>query len=211
MSMIDAITNDVELKNFKHSEFASQETNCYEASLYYKGKRIAVVSNDGHGGCDNQHIEDGEGYAALEAALHKANNPADNEAKANEIRRRIWRVMEMGDEGYCKNDTQHPDELLCSDPHYTDLLDLGWLTYSVESVCGELTLFNLLRKDYKRLISKRVVYLEDNQIFQTNTCKRPKDTLPKWIDHVREENPSRTILNTLPEKEALEIFRNFAA
>ena len=43
----------IELKGFKHSEFASHETHCYEASVYFNGKRIGVVSNDGQGGSDN--------------------------------------------------------------------------------------------------------------------------------------------------------------
>jgi hypothetical protein len=42
----------IELKNIKHSEFASQETNCYEASLYVDGQLWGKVSNDGWGGCD---------------------------------------------------------------------------------------------------------------------------------------------------------------
>ena len=45
----------IELKNIKHSEFASQETHCYEATLYIDGKRVAIVGNDGHGGCDYTH------------------------------------------------------------------------------------------------------------------------------------------------------------
>ncbi len=48
-----------ELKNVKYAEFASEETSCYEASLYMDGKKIAVVSNDGHGGCDMQHPVNG--------------------------------------------------------------------------------------------------------------------------------------------------------
>lgn len=48
----------LELKNIKVSEFASQETYCYQASLYLNGRRIATVSNDGHGGCDYQHFVD---------------------------------------------------------------------------------------------------------------------------------------------------------
>lgn len=44
----------IELKNIKHAEFASQETYCYEATLYVDGKRFAKVSNQGHGGCDMQ-------------------------------------------------------------------------------------------------------------------------------------------------------------
>lgn len=42
----------IELKNLKYAEFASQETHCFEASLYVDGKRIGVVANDGQGGCN---------------------------------------------------------------------------------------------------------------------------------------------------------------
>jgi hypothetical protein len=40
----------IELKNVKHSDFASRETNCFEASVYIDGKRAGNVSNDGRGG-----------------------------------------------------------------------------------------------------------------------------------------------------------------
>mgnify|MGYP003120547717 CR=1 FL=1 len=43
----------VELKAFKHSAFASQETHCYEATVYFNGKRVGGVSNQGHGGSDS--------------------------------------------------------------------------------------------------------------------------------------------------------------
>lgn len=39
------------LKAVKYSAFASQETNCFEAKLFYKGKACAIAKNDGHGGC----------------------------------------------------------------------------------------------------------------------------------------------------------------
>ncbi len=38
------------LKNVKHSEFASQETNCFEATVYADGKPMFIASNDGQGG-----------------------------------------------------------------------------------------------------------------------------------------------------------------
>ena len=44
----------IELKNIKFAEFASQETACYQGTLYVDGKRFANVSNEGHGGCDSQ-------------------------------------------------------------------------------------------------------------------------------------------------------------
>jgi hypothetical protein len=43
---------NITLKNVKFSEFASQETNCFEATVYIDGKRAGTVSNDGQGGCN---------------------------------------------------------------------------------------------------------------------------------------------------------------
>ena len=45
----------LELKNIKHTAWASEETHCYQASLYVNGKPVAIVSNDGHGGCDRDY------------------------------------------------------------------------------------------------------------------------------------------------------------
>ena len=42
----------VELKNLKHAEFASHETNCFEATVWLNGKRAFFASNDGRGGAD---------------------------------------------------------------------------------------------------------------------------------------------------------------
>ena len=40
----------IELKNVKHSAFASQETQCFECSIYINGKRFGTARNSGHGG-----------------------------------------------------------------------------------------------------------------------------------------------------------------
>lgn len=45
----------LELKSFKYSAFASHETDCFEATLYLDGKRLAIVSNSGQGGCTEVH------------------------------------------------------------------------------------------------------------------------------------------------------------
>jgi len=42
----------VELKSLKHSEFASRETNCFEATVWLNGKRAFYARNDGNGGAD---------------------------------------------------------------------------------------------------------------------------------------------------------------
>lgn len=45
----------VTLKNLKHSEFASHETHCFEATVYVDGKKLGIVSNDGQGGPNCYH------------------------------------------------------------------------------------------------------------------------------------------------------------
>ena len=49
----------IELKNIKHTAWASEETHCYQATLYVNGEKWGQVSNDGHGGCDRFYGENG--------------------------------------------------------------------------------------------------------------------------------------------------------
>ena len=42
----------IEIKNVRHSELASEETHCFQASVYIDGKRRGTVENDGWGGPD---------------------------------------------------------------------------------------------------------------------------------------------------------------
>lgn len=67
------------VKNVKVAEFASEETLCFEASLYVNGKRAAVVSNDGHGGSHSYHVIDRAAFAQAEAAAAGADLPFDFE------------------------------------------------------------------------------------------------------------------------------------
>jgi hypothetical protein len=45
----------IELKNLKHMESLSEETNCFTATVYIDGKRAGEASNRGHGGCNEYH------------------------------------------------------------------------------------------------------------------------------------------------------------
>ena len=44
----------LEVKNISHYARGSEETPCYNATVYINGKKAIEVSNDGHGGCDRQ-------------------------------------------------------------------------------------------------------------------------------------------------------------
>lgn len=55
----------IELRNIKHTAWASEETHCYQASLYVDGERWGIVSNQGYGGCDDFHGEGGRDYGDI--------------------------------------------------------------------------------------------------------------------------------------------------
>ena len=48
---------NITLKNIKHYESMSEETYCFEASLYVDGKRVGRVSNRGTGGCHDYDFD----------------------------------------------------------------------------------------------------------------------------------------------------------
>jgi len=61
--------NRIQLKNIKYAAFASEETHCYEASVYFDGKKVGTVSNDGHGGGDYEYPTDKAAWAKLNAYI----------------------------------------------------------------------------------------------------------------------------------------------
>lgn len=48
-----AAKHKIELRNIQFAAFASEETNCFSATIYMGGVKVGSVSNDGHGGCDH--------------------------------------------------------------------------------------------------------------------------------------------------------------
>jgi len=61
---------NITLKNIKHAAFASEETHCFDATVYVDGKRAFRVSNQGHGGSDmyyplNDKKTNGDVYAQV--------------------------------------------------------------------------------------------------------------------------------------------------
>lgn len=57
----------IELKAIKVLSSMSQETNCYEATLYVDGVKWGDVGNAGHGGCDDLHLVPGRTWDEVKA------------------------------------------------------------------------------------------------------------------------------------------------
>lgn len=56
----------ITLKGIKHAEFASEETYCYSATVYFDGKRVGTVRNHGHGGADYETVTDRDGWRKMQ-------------------------------------------------------------------------------------------------------------------------------------------------
>lgn len=80
--MTTQIKPTIELRGIKVLLSMSEETNCYEATLYVDGQKWARVGNAGHGGCDDVHPiapRTWEDIKALEARIAATFDPLPNE------------------------------------------------------------------------------------------------------------------------------------
>jgi len=56
----------IELKNIKHSQWGSEETQCFQANIYLNGKLVGFCSNDGKGGCTSYNRVAGISYDVIQ-------------------------------------------------------------------------------------------------------------------------------------------------
>lgn len=89
----------IELKNIKHSDFASHETYCYEATLYFNGKKFASVGNDGQGGSDYFHPYN---YDDMPTSWNELNDRCKNEIP-KEVSEYFPEGLEISLEHWCND------------------------------------------------------------------------------------------------------------
>lgn len=130
---------ELELKNIKHSEFASQETNCYQGVVYLDGKPFAIVSNQGHGGCDYQDPDE---------RWLKANERGTFQAEITKVNAHLasTKPIESGERADGSTWT---------------------IKYDLESWCSEQITKWLVTKDFKKII-KKVAMLDDGKLYTLN-------------------------------------------
>jgi hypothetical protein len=98
------MTIKLTVKNYKHCEWASEETDCFTASLYLDGKRIGTAENSGHGGCDFYHFTTPANKAAFEAYAEEwANSDEVQNDPAHQINGKCYAGAESLVAEACKN------------------------------------------------------------------------------------------------------------
>lgn len=171
----------IAIKNLKHAEFASYETNCYQATVWVDGKRAFTASNEGHGGADY--------YEPLHA---KGKDPSQARSEFNAVMEKV--------EAHCATLPKWGSEFGGEDNN----------DVTPEILINNLIHKKLLEKDLKKLLKSRVLMLDKDEhgelkIFEVkykgvSAIKKPH------VDEVGLIHPSAIILNNLAFDEALEIY-----
>lgn len=200
------------IKNLKHHEKLSEETYCFTCSLYLDGKKVAEVSNRGHGGCDEVRFISASAEEAVLAAVQHSRSYDSDAEMAREIRRRIETLAAIGDAHYqIFTANPPPDEELLRD-HQNVLTDYPWLDPSLETIVAELVTEELLRRDMLKALRSRVIFKRAGgpELYQTRAFKSKQTTLAQ-AERYRARPGVECILNLMPEAEALAIWREAMA
>ena len=187
----------LELKAIKHCEWQSEETHSYQGKVYVDGKPMIEVSNEGHGGCDNQY--------PIEPFTHKD--------------------VEKVNKWCCDNLPKwHPQD---DNIEIKDGFDKGKsYDTDLEIWCGDQVSKFLVKRDEKRqskglekrlkkLLDSKILYRKNKDIFTMTFKNGSKITQKHLLYFENVYSPQKgydkiadfKVLNTIPFDKALEIYK----
>ena len=172
------MTTLITVKNLKYAAFASEETHCFEATVYVDGKPFCKARNDGHGGCDMYwSIERNEVASILYDQI------AEIDKRIKKERADEWKTHKRGDGSTFESG---PD------------FECG-----VSDAVAEA----LYLKDMKGAFRNNTLFTEQGRkgIFQYKTGAAERE---KMAAYILDKYAGAVILNNLPELEALAIFKS---
>lgn len=187
----------ITLRNVKYAQFASQETACFEATVYVDGRKFCHVHNDGHGGCNfYQPINGGRGGDLDAARLEIARqiNPQvveRYEGKRALVEEKSFEDLETEYEGnYWERGVRYLEEF--------------W-----DGLCGKLLTDSLYERDLRRACAREVIFVKPgvSGLFQIKHRHRVAEATA----HIKQKYPGATILNELPILEAVALYRQHGA
>lgn len=180
----------ITLKNVKHAAFASQETNCFEATVYVDGKSFCKVSNEGHGGPDSYWKDGTASFSLMEQT------------------RRIGGELESN-----AVDTYEEAKAANEGKPFSAFDDGTWINTkqdAFESAVGEALTLHLITKDIKKAIgNKKRMYFKvpTDPVGELRylSCRGAIDVTrrPKMVEQIRKQYPDAIILTGMPVSEII--------
>ena len=200
----------IEIKNLKVAEFASEETTCYEATVYVDGARFCIGSNQGHGGDDSfDAIRPRGGYKTGEEA-GAARRELDADVHKIALRHNPNAIKRWPEGGFpAKNEPWEEDDAKRHAAHDLEMATSDRVTtwQVFEHLVGEALTLALYAKDMKGALSKKWIFQKDPSSSLFEIKRRKGDTADRVLGVLREKTPGVVLLNALPSGEALTIWR----
>ena len=172
------------LKNIKHAEFASQETHCFEATIYLHGKPAIKVENDGRGGADNHYGRKGQSAEDFRESRDAVGKAAMKYVEANDPDHFSWMMKDAED---------LPEEGKVN--YKNHLIQMRALEFAVADILSRI----LVEKSIKRQIKSKIHMVEKRtkDIYQIKV--KPSNEAIEWAKEKYGEK--HIILNDLPFEE----------
>ena len=70
-SSMKPLSDRFSFKSFKHFKSMSEETMCFEAALFFDGKKVGYARNNGHGGCTDVYIDNQDVRELVDAEMKR--------------------------------------------------------------------------------------------------------------------------------------------
>ncbi len=170
----------LEVKNISYYARGSEETPCYNATVYINGKKAIEVSNEGHGGSDRQDTY---------PELHDFHPTKHILTLANE-----WCIKNYG--------TKTHKYISGGEEKSFDIeMDL-------EHVCQDALYDWLDRKVLKKDLNAKFLCQEDKELFAYKKPKHADEDEFKAV--LRNRHPKAKCLNFMAFEDALKLFKEFA-
>lgn len=200
----------ITLKGLKIAKFASEETLCYEATVYIDGKALCIASNQGHGGDTSfDAIRPRGGYKTGEEA-GAARRKLDAEVHKIALRHNPNAIKKWPEGGF--PDRSEPWEEDDAKRHAAHDLEMAesdrvttWQVF--EHLVDEALTRAEYEKDLKRLLTRRAVFINDaGEISNTKQVPKAHWENGAFLDTMRKKFPDEKLMNDLPFDEALDRF-----
>jgi hypothetical protein len=176
----DMQISKLEVKNISYYARGSEETPCYNATVYINGKKAIEVSNEGHGGSDRQDTY---------PELHDFHPTKHILTLANE-----WCIKNYG--------TKTHKYMSGGEEKSFDIeMDL-------EHVCQDALYDWLDRKVLKKDLNAKFLCQEDKELFAYKKPKHADEDEFKAV--LRNRHPKAKCLNFMAFEDALKLFKEFA-
>lgn len=177
------------MKAIKYSEWASEETLCYQANVYLDGKPFARVRNDGRGGCDRVEFHE--------------KSPLIN-LRDGQFVQNAWRKKYSEIEAYFKSLPPSP----FSYEGTNGVMIHDSLPQSFESWCHDEVREYLIRQDIRKSMRR-------NHMVKMRDDGRKGYYLYEFafevsVANINNRYPNSVILNDLPFEEAVKEWKECA-